>query len=154
MPLAEIAKLVNIGTLFAFLLVNIGVMVLRRTKPDLERGFRVPAVWICAPIGCILCLYLMIDLPATTWVRFVGWLVLGLADLLLLRAQALAAAAGRGRQPGGAVRRGARREDRRDELRAVREAVPARAPSGARHRAVDARHRAQNVERSARAASV
>ena len=50
-PLAEIAKLVNIGTLFAFLLVNIGVMVLRRTKPDLERGFRVPAVWICAPIG-------------------------------------------------------------------------------------------------------
>ena len=77
-PLAEIAKLVNIGTLFAFLLVNIGVMVLRRTKPDLERGFRVPAVWICAPIGCILCLYLMIDLPATTWERFVGWLVLGL----------------------------------------------------------------------------
>ena len=42
MPLAEIAKLVNIGTLFAFLLVNIGVMVLRRTRPDLERGFRVP----------------------------------------------------------------------------------------------------------------
>ncbi len=77
-PLAEIAKLVNIGTLFAFLLVNIGVMVLRRTKPDLERGFRVPAVWICAPIGCILCLYLMIDLPATTWERYVGWLVLGL----------------------------------------------------------------------------
>jgi APA family basic amino acid/polyamine antiporter len=77
-PLEEIAKLVNIGTLFAFLLVNIGVMVLRRTKPDLERGFRVPAVWICAPIGCILCLYLMIDLPATTWERFVIWLLLGL----------------------------------------------------------------------------
>ena len=42
MPLAEIAKLVNIGTLFAFLLVNIGVMVLRHTRPDLQRGFRVP----------------------------------------------------------------------------------------------------------------
>ena len=77
-PLAEIAKLVNIGTLFAFLLVNLGVMVLRRTKPDLQRGFRVPGVWICAPIGILLCLYLMIDLPATTWERFVIWLIVGL----------------------------------------------------------------------------
>ncbi len=44
LPLSEIAKLVNIGTLFAFLIVNIGVIVLRRTQPDLERGFRVPFV--------------------------------------------------------------------------------------------------------------
>jgi basic amino acid/polyamine antiporter, APA family len=82
-PLEEIAKLVNIGTLFAFLLVNIGVMVLRRTKPDLERGFRVPAVWVCAPIGIILCLYLMIDLPATTWERFIIWLAAGLVIYFL-----------------------------------------------------------------------
>jgi APA family basic amino acid/polyamine antiporter len=78
-PLSEIAKLVNIGTLFAFLLVNVGVMVLRRTRPDLERGFRVPAVYVCAPIGAALCMYLMITLPLATWLRFVGWLVAGLA---------------------------------------------------------------------------
>ena len=77
-PLAEIAKLVNIGTLFAFLLVNIGVMVLRRTRPDLQRGFRVPIVYVCAPIGILLCAYLMADLPATTWERFVLWLAIGL----------------------------------------------------------------------------
>jgi APA family basic amino acid/polyamine antiporter len=82
-PLAEIAKLVNIGTLFAFLLVNIGVMVLRRTKPDLERGFRVPFVWVCAPIGCLLCIYLMLDLPRTTWERFLIWLAAGLVIYFL-----------------------------------------------------------------------
>ena len=77
-PLAEIAKLVNIGTLFAFLLVNIGVMVLRHTRPDLERGFRVPFVYVCAPIGILLCGYLMADLPGETWLRFIGWLAAGL----------------------------------------------------------------------------
>src|SRR5918997_5498246 len=82
-PLAEIAKLVNIGTLFAFLLVNIGVMVLRRTKPDLERGFRVPFVYVCAPIGCLLCIYLMLDLPRTTWERFLIWLAAGLVIYFL-----------------------------------------------------------------------
>jgi APA family basic amino acid/polyamine antiporter len=77
-PLEEIAKLVNIGTLFAFLLVNIGVMVLRHTRPDLQRGFRVPLVYVCAPIGILLCGYLMADLPRETWERFVIWLVVGL----------------------------------------------------------------------------
>jgi basic amino acid/polyamine antiporter, APA family len=77
-PLAEIAKLVNIGTLFAFVLVNIGVIILRRTRPDLERGFRVPLVPVVPIIGCLLCGYLMITLPATTWERFVIWMALGL----------------------------------------------------------------------------
>jgi basic amino acid/polyamine antiporter, APA family len=77
-PLKEIAELVNIGTLFAFLLVNIGVMVLRRTRPELDRGFRVPAVFVCAPIGGALCIYLMAQLPAVTWLRFGIWLVVGL----------------------------------------------------------------------------
>jgi APA family basic amino acid/polyamine antiporter len=77
-PLEEIAKLVNIGTLFAFLLVNVGVMVLRRTRPDLQRGFRVPFVYVCAPIGILLCAYLMADLPRTTWERFIIWLAAGL----------------------------------------------------------------------------
>jgi APA family basic amino acid/polyamine antiporter len=77
-PLSEIAELVNIGTLFAFFLVNIGVMVLRRTRPELERGFRVPAVYVCAPIGAALCVYLMAQLPGVTWLRFGIWLAVGL----------------------------------------------------------------------------
>jgi APA family basic amino acid/polyamine antiporter len=76
-PLAEIAKLVNIGTLFAFLIVNIGVIVLRRTKPDLDRGFRVPLVPIVPLIGAGLCLFLMTYLDTATWLRFGGWLLLG-----------------------------------------------------------------------------
>ena len=77
-PLKEIVKLINIGTLFAFIVVNIGVIILRRTKPDLERGFRVPFVPVFPIIGTILCLYLMKYLSAATWLRFAGWLVVGL----------------------------------------------------------------------------
>ena len=74
----EIAKLVNIGTLFAFVIVNIGVIVLRRTRPDLERGFRVPLVPVFPLIGAALCIFLMTKLEATTWMRFGVWMVLGL----------------------------------------------------------------------------
>jgi basic amino acid/polyamine antiporter, APA family len=77
-PLAEIAKLVNIGTLFAFVLVNIGVIVLRRTKPELERGFRVPLVPVVPLIGAALCIFLMTYLDQATWIRFGAWMVLGL----------------------------------------------------------------------------
>ena len=58
----EIVKLVNIGTLFAFVVVNIGVIILRRTRPDLERGYRVPFVPVFPLIGTALCIYLMVDL--------------------------------------------------------------------------------------------
>jgi APA family basic amino acid/polyamine antiporter len=78
-PLSEIVKLVNIGTLFAFLLVNIGVIILRRTQPDMERPFKVPFVPVFPIIGIILILYLMQELPWDTWVRFVVWLAIGLA---------------------------------------------------------------------------
>jgi basic amino acid/polyamine antiporter, APA family len=77
-PLTEIVKLVNIGTLFAFVLVNIGVIILRRTRPDLERGFRVPFVPVFPIIGILLCGYLMFDLPGITWLRFLIWLAIGL----------------------------------------------------------------------------
>ena len=77
-PLGEIVKLVNIGTLFAFVIVNIGVIVLRRTQPDMERGFRVPFVPVLPIVGILLCVYLMTALPLSTWVRFGIWLVLGL----------------------------------------------------------------------------
>jgi basic amino acid/polyamine antiporter, APA family len=76
-PLTEIAELVNIGTLFAFFLVNIAVIWLRRTKPDLERGFRVPLVPVVPLIGAALCVYLMTKLPAETWLRFGVWLAVG-----------------------------------------------------------------------------
>jgi APA family basic amino acid/polyamine antiporter len=77
-PLTEIAELVNIGTLFAFFIVNIAVIWLRRSKPDMERRFRVPFVPVFPLIGAALCIYLMTKLPLDTWLRFVGWLALGL----------------------------------------------------------------------------
>ncbi len=76
--LSRLAELVNIGTLFAFVLVSIGVIVLRRTQPNLERAFRTPLVPIVPILAVLACLYLMVSLPVTTWVRFVVWMVLGL----------------------------------------------------------------------------
>ncbi len=77
-PLEDLAELVNIGTLFAFLLVNVGVIVLRRTDPDLERGFRVPLVPLFPLIGMALCVFLMTYLEALTWLRFAIWMAVGL----------------------------------------------------------------------------
>ncbi len=77
-PLKDLALLVNIGTLFAFMVVNIGVIILRRTQPDLERGFRVPFVPVFPLIGAGLCLYLMSKLDAETWLRFGIWLAIGI----------------------------------------------------------------------------
>ena len=74
----SLAELVNIGTLFAFLVVNVGVIVLRRTSPDLDRGFRVPFVPLFPIIGAALCVYLMTKLPWETWERFGIWLAIGL----------------------------------------------------------------------------
>jgi APA family basic amino acid/polyamine antiporter len=82
-PLSEIAKLVNIGTLFAFLIVNIGVIILRRTAPDMERAFRVPFVPVFPLIGAALCIYLMTKLEGVTWLRFGIWLLVGLAIYFL-----------------------------------------------------------------------
>jgi APA family basic amino acid/polyamine antiporter len=78
-PLGGIVELVNIGTLSAFFLVNVGVIVLRRRRPDLERGFRVPFVPLFPLLGAGLCVYLMTRLPAVTWLRFLVWLAVGLA---------------------------------------------------------------------------
>jgi basic amino acid/polyamine antiporter, APA family len=76
-PLTELAELVNIGTLFAFVLVAIGVIVLRRTRPDLPRAFRCPGVPFIPILAVLASLYLMLNLPAATWLRFVIWMVLG-----------------------------------------------------------------------------
>ena len=76
-PLEELANLVNIGTLFAFVLVSIGVVVLRRTRPDLPRAFRVPLMPVLPIVSALACLWLMLNLPGDTWARFLGWMVLG-----------------------------------------------------------------------------
>ena len=68
----------NIGTLFAFLLVNIGVIVLRRTRPDMPRPFRIPLSPVLPIIGCLFVIYLMTQLPLTTWIRFIVWLIIGM----------------------------------------------------------------------------
>ncbi|ACU73043.1 amino acid permease-associated region [Catenulispora acidiphila DSM 44928] len=77
-PLKALAELVNIGTLAAFILVSLGVIILRRTRPDLPRAFRTPAVPY-VPIAAILsCLWLMLNLPVNTWIRFGAWMAIGL----------------------------------------------------------------------------
>jgi basic amino acid/polyamine antiporter, APA family len=68
---------VNIGTLFAFVLVAIGVLVLRRTRPDLKRAFRCPGVPVVPILAVLAAVYLMLNLPGATWVRFLVWMVIG-----------------------------------------------------------------------------
>jgi APA family basic amino acid/polyamine antiporter len=74
----EIAKLVNIGTLFAFMLVSIGVLVLRYKEPDRPRPFRVPFVWPVTILSAAGCMFIMRGLPHQAWERFGYWLVVGL----------------------------------------------------------------------------
>ncbi len=76
-PLGELAEMVNIGTLAAFILVSGSVITMRKTHPELHRSFRCPGVpWVPA-LSILFCLYLMVSLPLITWVRFVVWLVIG-----------------------------------------------------------------------------
>ncbi|NOT07745.1 MAG: amino acid permease [Gemmatimonadales bacterium] len=76
--IAEVVDLTNIGTLFAFVLVSLGVILLRRHEPDRHRPFRVPGVPYTPIISILACLYLMFQLPAVTWKRFGLWLLAGL----------------------------------------------------------------------------
>jgi APA family basic amino acid/polyamine antiporter len=76
-PIDQLAGLVNIGTLFAFVLVSIGVIVLRRTQPDLPRAFRTPWVPVVPILAVLACLWLMLNLTDHTWIRFVVWMLLG-----------------------------------------------------------------------------
>jgi APA family basic amino acid/polyamine antiporter len=75
----EIYDLTNIGTLSAFAIVCIGVLVLRYTEPDRPRPFRVPFVWVVSLVGALACFYTMLGLPRTAWERFGIWLLLGSA---------------------------------------------------------------------------
>ena len=78
MPLGDLAELVNIGTLAAFFLVCLGVIVLRITKPDMERPFLSPFSPLFPVLGMLSCAALMAFLPSITWLRFIIWLVVGL----------------------------------------------------------------------------
>ncbi len=78
LPINIIAELCNMGTLFAFILVSIGVGVLRRTQPDLHRPFRCPAVGVVVPLAVLLCGYLIINLPVETLTFFGVWYVIGM----------------------------------------------------------------------------
>jgi len=77
-PINTVAELVNIGTLSAFVFVSIGVIVLRKTQPNLPRSFRVPWVPWVPIIAAVFCFVLMLQLPLITWIRFIAWLVIGL----------------------------------------------------------------------------
>jgi basic amino acid/polyamine antiporter, APA family len=83
LPLDALLELTNIGTLFAFAVVCGAVMVMRRTNPDAPRPFRVPALWLVAPLGIALCLLLMLSLPPENWYRLVVWMAIGLAIYFL-----------------------------------------------------------------------
>ena len=74
-----LAGMVNIGTLVAFILVAIGVPILRKTRPDLKRGFRVPFVPVVPILAALSCLWLMLNLEVETWLRFLIWMVIGFA---------------------------------------------------------------------------
>jgi APA family basic amino acid/polyamine antiporter len=76
--IGTLADLSNIGTLFAFMLVSIAVMILRATQGGRQRSFRVPLVWFVAPASVACCLVLMMGLPVENWIRFVVWLVIGM----------------------------------------------------------------------------
>ena len=73
-----LGELVSIGTLFAFVIVAIGILVLRKTRPELSRPFKVPAVWVVAPLSAITSLLLMASLPLDTWIRLIVWMAIGL----------------------------------------------------------------------------
>ena len=76
-PIGKLEEMVNIGTLAAFTLVSIAVVILRRRRPDLKRAFRVPLVPVLPIVSALICFYLMLNLSLETWLRFLIWMVIG-----------------------------------------------------------------------------
>jgi APA family basic amino acid/polyamine antiporter len=82
-PIALLGELVSIGTLFAFVVVSAGVLVLRYQQPNRPRQFKTPLVPLVPILGILICGYLMFGLPSDTWVRLVVWLLIGLVIYFL-----------------------------------------------------------------------
>jgi APA family basic amino acid/polyamine antiporter len=82
-PLGQLAEATSIGTLFAFAIVNVGVLVLRRTRPDLPRSFRTPFFPITPILGVIFCVIVMLGLAGVTWLAFALWMLVGLGAYFL-----------------------------------------------------------------------
>ena len=78
LPVRDAGNLCNIGTLLAFVNVSVGVLVLRVREPDLQRKFKVPAIWFVAPMGALSAFALMLYLPLMTWVRLLVWFLIGM----------------------------------------------------------------------------
>jgi len=78
-PIAKLGHMTSIGTLLAFVIVCAGVLILRRTNPEQERGYRTPWVPVVPVLGILTCLAMMVSLDIDTWIRLVVWLVIGLA---------------------------------------------------------------------------
>ena len=76
-PVSDLGHMVSIGTLFAFVLVCIGVLVMRKSSPDLPRPFRTPLVPFVPIAGVLVCVYLMYSLPGESWIRLAIWMALG-----------------------------------------------------------------------------
>jgi basic amino acid/polyamine antiporter, APA family len=79
LPIRLVGKLVSLGTLFAFAVVCVGVLVLRITHPEIHRPFKTPAVFAVAPLGAASAAFLMVSLPSETWLSVIVWFVIGLA---------------------------------------------------------------------------
>lgn len=82
-PLSRLAELTNIGTLFAFIVVSIGVIILRKTQPDLKRSFKVPFVPWLPVLSVLFCGYLLISLSHFAWIGFGVWFVIGIVVYML-----------------------------------------------------------------------
>ena len=76
-PIGELAELVNIGTLFAFIIVCFGVLILRYKHPNLERPFKTPLMPYTPILGILSCTYLIYQLPWFTMLRFIVWMAIG-----------------------------------------------------------------------------
>ena len=77
-PISALGELVSIGTLLAFVIVSIGILFLRKNRPDLERPFRTPWVPFVPILSALVSLALMAGLPGDTWIRLIIWMVIGL----------------------------------------------------------------------------
>ncbi len=82
LPVRDAGNLCNIGTLLAFVIVSVGVLVLRVREPELQRKFKVPAIWFVAPMGALSAFALMLYLPLMTWMRLLVWFLIGIVIYL------------------------------------------------------------------------